>query len=121
MSDITESNVNYNHRTGYGFFSQKHKEMSKNWLRKPVFNPNGEQELAPTTYEDKYYVSAEVPRFIEVTTITSRPNLNSKCYRWDDCIPFGKIFMDSFIPSSRYHKLSEDDKKAIIKKYWPEQ
>jgi len=108
---------NSEHRIAYGFFSQKHKEMSKNWLRERIHSDNKE-ELISTTYQDKYYVSADEPHFIEVTTITVGPTLNTKCYRWTDCVPVGKIFIDSFIGSANYKALTKDDKNAIIQKYW---
>jgi len=118
MTEVAESDRKYSHRVGYGFFSQKHKEMAKNWLSRPSHRGD-DKEQAAQTYENKYYVSAEVPHFTEVTTTTIRPNLG-KCYRWDDCIPSGRIFLDSITPSSIYNNLSDAAKKAIIKKYWPD-
>jgi hypothetical protein len=106
-------------RISYGFYSKKHREMSNHWLSKPPRSRLGDNSSQPSnlSHEGLYYVSAEQPCFVEVTTIAQGPDLNTRAYRYDDVVPVGKIFNDSFTPGSTYHSLDENQRHAIIQKY----
>jgi len=115
-------------RIGYAFYSEKHKTMSKHWLAQPCVsrhegNNSSESNendslMRRRRYEDKYYVSAEEPRIVEITVVSAGPELSSKNYRWSDVKSVGRIYLDSFMLASEYASLSEDDRQRIIDKYW---
>jgi len=106
-------------RIVYGFYSQNHKCVSKHLLSCPYPMLGKSDVYAPKSrYWDKYYVSADEPIIVEVTTVGNNPELPRNNYKWNDVVSKGRIYLDSFMKSIEYDLLSDEEKQQIIDKYW---
>jgi len=110
-----QSSLFLNAEVAYGFFSHEH--FSKQCSIVEIYERYKRDYYL--TSSSLYYVSAEIPQFVHVTSISSDPDGSS--YIWKDKQYVGRVYCEEPMKYIEFIRMPFDEKQKIICKYWTDE